>query len=242
MFTTAQRAAFAVLHTDLTFEPEMRLLLPDEVALYANRVRYPAEVTADSLAAALDALEPCVTALAAVRPDVLVWACTSASVIAGPAAHARLLERLAAWAPGAVPVTAASAVLTALAELDARRVAVATPYPPEVSARLVETLEAAGHEVVACVPAFEQAVDDWTLQALTPDEIAALAQRADRPEADAVLVSCTGIAGATAVERIERALGKPLVTSNVAIARAVRRALGIEDGLAGHGRLLEGAR
>jgi maleate isomerase len=215
-----------VLHSDIVAEPELRSVLGDGVALYANRVHYPPEVTLENLARAEAALEGCVANLMAVRPHVVVWACTSGSVHAGPQAHAELLQRLASWVPGAVAVTAASAVIGALQAAGARRVAVLTPYPPDVNERLASVLADAGIAVTATTRMFDEPVDDWTLQAEGPERMRARSAQADRPDADALLVSCTGIAGATIVPALERELGKPVITSNLAIAHAIRSALG----------------
>jgi maleate cis-trans isomerase len=219
-------------------EPELNGLLGGTVALYANRVAYPPEVTLENLAIAEVALEEAVRELVAIRPDVVVWACTSGSVHAGPAAHAALLERLGRWAPGARPVTAASAVTGALHALGAASVAVLTPYPPDVNARLTEVLVAAGFAVPAVTRLFAGPVDDWTLQAEGADRMLAQSAAADRPEADVLLVSCTGIAGAAHVAALERELGKPVLTSNIAIAHAIRSAVGHAHRPTGPGRLL----
>jgi maleate isomerase len=228
VYADSPRVALAVLHSDISLEPELRELLPYDVAVYANRVAYPPEVTAANLREAVDGLQRCVSELAAVRPQVVVGGCTSGWVLGHPAAHAELLERLRTWSGGAVPVTAAGAVVGALERREVRRVAVATPYPPEVRDLLLARLEEAGYEVVASVDAFDEPVDDWTLQSLDEQEIAALARRADHPEAEAVVVSCTGLAGGRVAGLVGADLGKPVLTSNVAIAEAVGHAL-LED-------------
>lgn len=225
MYADARRVAVAVLHSDLSLEPELRGLLPADVAVYANRVAYPPEVTTANLHEAVAGLEDCIGALAAIRPHVVVWGCTSGSVLGSLDDHAELLDRLRTWSGGAEPVTAAGAVVAALDRRRTHRVAVATPYPPEVRDLLLARLRDAGNEVVASVDAFDAPVDDWTLQSLDEEQIAALGRRADRPEADAVVVSCTGLAGARVVDPLGIELGKPVVTSNVAIAEAVSQAL-----------------
>lgn len=238
MYADLPRVALAVLHSDIVAEPELRWLLGDDVALYANRVDYPPEVTLENLARAEAALEAAVASLAAVRPDVVVWACTSGSVHAGSGAHAVLLRRMGAWASGARAVTAASAVIGALAALGARRVAMLTPYPPALNRRLEEVLANAGLVVAATTRMFDGPVDDWTLQADGPARMLERAAAADRPDADVLLVSCTGIAAATLVPDLEQALGKPVVTSNLAIAHGILTALGRRGATAAHGRLL----
>jgi len=59
-----------------------------------------------------------------------------------------------------------------------------------------------------------------------------------RPEADALLCSCTAWRSVEAAEEIERRTGKPVVTSNQAAIRASLRALGLTAPIGGFGRLL----
>jgi maleate isomerase len=72
-----------------------------------------------------------------------------------------------------------------------------------------------------------------------PESVAEFAARACRPEADALLCSCTACRSVEAVAAIERRTGKPVVSSNQATIWTALRALGATDPIAGFGRLLE---
>jgi maleate cis-trans isomerase len=56
--------------------------------------------------------------------------------------------------------------------------------------------------------------------------------------AEAVLISGTGLPTAGIIERLERDLGKPVVTSQQASLWRALRMAGITDAVAGFGRLL----
>ena len=62
-----------------------------------------------------------------------------------------------------------------------------------------------------------------------------LALRADGPEVEAIVLSCTDMRSVEAVERVEAATGKPVVTSNQAMMFCLLDALGLpaHDGLPG---------
>ena len=66
----------------------------------------------------------------------------------------------------------------------------------------------------------------------------ALGRAADSGDADAVLISGTGLHTASIVERLERDLGKPVVTSQVATLWHALRIMGIQEPVRGYGRLL----
>ena len=77
------------------------------------------------------------------------------------------------------------------------------------------------------------------VSATAPEEVYALAKRVDRPEAEAILLSCTDLATLDVIERLETETGKPVVSSNTATFWFALRRAGIDDRLDGFGRLLK---
>jgi|TARA_B100002051_G_scaffold172247_1_gene162870 maleate isomerase len=63
---------------------------------------------------------------------------------------------------------------------------------------------------------------------LSLDEVAELACRADRPDAQALVLSCTDMSSVEVIERIESRLGKAVITSNQAMMFCVVRTQGLE--------------
>jgi arylmalonate decarboxylase len=65
-----------------------------------------------------------------------------------------------------------------------------------------------------------------------------MARICDRPEAEAIFISCTNLATLDVVARIETDLGKPVISSNQPCFWHCLRSLGIRDRFEGYGRLL----
>ena len=65
-----------------------------------------------------------------------------------------------------------------------------------------------------------------------------LARQADVPDADAVLLSGTGLPTIGVLELLERDLGKPVVSSNQALLWRALRMAGVREPVPGFGRLL----
>ena len=72
-----------------------------------------------------------------------------------------------------------------------------------------------------------------------PATIREAARRADVPEAEAVVISCTGQKTADFISDLEQEIGKPVVTSNQATGWQVQKMLGIEPVLPKRGKLFE---
>jgi maleate isomerase len=57
------------------------------------------------------------------------------------------------------------------------------------------------------------------------------------PSVDGVFVSCTSLRVAEIAEEVERAIGKPVTSSNLALAWHCLRLAGVNDPIPGYGRL-----
>lgn len=172
--------------------------------------------------------------LATVRPHALAWMCTSGSFSRGAAWDAELC-RILSQHGGCPATTTSTALVTALAALGVRRVALATPYEAPVMQRLAEYLAEHGVEAVSCVGL--GLVRDWEISTLTPMDMAALVRQADVPEAEAVFLSDTCLVLSPLAEALEADLGKPVFSANMATMWHALRLAGIGETTPGTGSL-----
>ncbi|MEU3597146.1 hypothetical protein ABZ714_00180 [Streptomyces sp. NPDC006798] len=146
--------------------------------------------------------------------DTTILACTSAGFTSGPALPAGT-------------VTAFDALVEGLRAMKAQQVVLATPYPDRVTRAEAEALRDAGFAVLAHAGL---GLDDGYAD-VPPGEVRrVLRELPTEPlsAADAVVLSCTGWRTLTCVEPLERDLGKPVLSSNLAIAlHAARLSAGV---------------
>jgi len=101
---------------------------------------------------------------------------------------------------------------------------------------MVEFMEASGFEVVHSeVVGIVASID---LGRVGPETAYELARRADRPEADAIIMPGGNWASMPVVERLETELGKPVLVNNAVSLWAGLRLLKRNDSIFGYGRLL----
>jgi len=115
-------------------------------------------------------------------------------------------------------VSAFDAITHALACLHADRVALLTPYPDEVTALEAEMLTEAGFSVTG---AAGLGLGDG-YGTVTPRQITELARSVGSAvigDADAVVLSCTGWPTLSLIPKLEHDLGRPVISSNLAIGR-----------------------
>lgn len=215
------RARIGVLvpFTNTNLEPDLALLRPPGVSLHFARLGgYDAdEIPDDRQMAGLgaaDLAEP-LRLIQGVRPDVILYGCTSATLTHGPAFDRKLAARIKAQS-GAATVTAAGALVNALRALGVARIGFASPYVGAINDQAVAFLAEMGFETVSRAD-IGRVLDNYGQGALTPEEIYALAIRADSADAEALVLSCTDMRSVEVVDRLEGALGKPVVCSNQAM-------------------------
>jgi maleate isomerase len=213
--------------------------MPDDVAVYAAPIVLPrGEVTAAALAEMLasDQLEHAAALLAWADVDVIVFACTTGSLVHGVGWDREVAGRIER-ASGRPATTTTTTVLGALRAVGATTLAVATPYLEELNAIERRFLEASGFAVAAISGL--GCVTDAEIGRLEPADAISLVERVDTPDAEAVFISCTNFHCLPAIASLERQLGKPVVTSNLAGAWTALRQIGIEDTIPGYGQLLQ---
>ena len=226
-----------VLETDQTIEDEFRFLLPESgVALYGARLHNDARITPETLAEMEARVVPTVNLLpAAVKLGVIGFACTSGALVIGEQKVAERVREARAGMPVTDPVTAARA---ALAALGIRRIALLTPYVRRINESLRAAFRARGMEIPV-MGSFNQD-DDNVVARISPHSIAdAIIELGGSDACDGVFVSCTSLRVARIVEEVEAKLGKPVTSSNHALAWHMLRLAGYSKPLKGRGRLFQ---
>ncbi|OBB40412.1 maleate cis-trans isomerase [Mycobacterium sp. 852002-51961_SCH5331710] len=177
--------------------------------------------------------------LADERPHAVMWACTSGSFVFGPEGARHQAAKVAAAA--GVPASSTSiAFVDALRHLGIRRVAVAASYPPDVAEHFVRFLAADGVEVVAM--GSHGIITAAEVGTIEPERVEQMVTAADHPDAEAVLVPDTAMHTLAIVDRLEAAVGKPVLTANQVTVWKGLQLAGGAPAIPGLGRLFEEAR
>jgi len=228
------KIGYVLLATEQTIEDDVYRLRPDGVGIHFTRVPIPDSITVATLGDIGDSLAE---ATALLLPDgtldVVAYACTSGSVVLG---EDRIFAELNRGAPGAKATSLITGVMRGLRAIGAERIVVGTPYLDEINRIEADYMRRCGFDVLAIHGLGIERDSDMVRVA--PGYIADFAAAIDRPDADAVFISCGALRTLDVVEAIETALGKPVVASNQAMIWDTLRLAGIDDRIGGYGRLL----
>ena len=185
-------------------------------------------------------LEDPLRLLMGVKPDVVIYGCTSATLTHGPAFDRKLAEMIRATS-GAATVTAAGALVSALNALGAKRIGFASPYVPAINDMAISFLSEEGISTIARSEVAEALSNDGQ-GALSPQQVFDLGLKSDHPDAEALVLSCTDMRSVEIIAELEAATGKPVISSNQAMLYQSLKAIGFPDPLEGFGALLGLAR
>jgi maleate cis-trans isomerase len=169
------------------------------------------------------------------RVEAIALVQTSASLFADD--YDAVTVRRMTDASGVASVTSAQAIGRALRALGTLRIAMATPYSPDVIARAKLYYETKYGITVVATESLG-GTDAYTIGKMDAGMAQAAFGRIDRPDVDALVVPGGNFPTADWIAPWERQFGKPVITTNQAALWAVLRAMGISKPLPAWGRLL----
>jgi maleate isomerase len=214
-------------------EPQLTAMLPPGVSIHATRLKLTGS-TEEELLAMTENIEEASLLLADTEPHRILFHCTAVTTFDSGIVD-RIRDRITR-ATGIPATVTSEALIAAFRALALRRLVMVTPYIKPVNEREVAFLKHHGLTVLR-----EHGLGLPGGKEFATVEPAAwyrivMAHRDD--SADAYFLSCAQARNAEIIEVLEHDLGRPVITSNQAALWHCLRQSGLEDRVAGFGRLL----
>ncbi|TSE01519.1 maleate cis-trans isomerase [Skermania sp. ID1734] len=238
------RIGLIVPSSNVTVETEMPALLArhpvSRFSFHSTRMRMHT-VSPEQLAAMNAQRERCVLEIADASPDAILYACLVAVMVGGPGEHQRVeaavAEQLAAGGSDARIRSSAGALVEALRAMDAKRIAIVTPYLRPLAELVVAYLESEGF-TVADWRALEVA-DNAEVGCIPGERVLDAARSLDLGDVDALVISaCVQMPSLDLVEAAEVEFGVPVLSAATAGAYSLLRSLNLSVAIPGAGSLL----
>ena len=219
-----RRIGLLVPSSNSVQEPDFWRLLPRGIALHVARMRL-SNVEPESTLRIVEEIETESRKLADADVDVIVLAATAPSSRNGLGYDQELIQRICA-ASGKPATTASTALIEALRALSAKSLVLGAPWTATINRTAAAFIEANGVKVLA-----QEAlgiVPNLEIGLLDPQTAYDVGRRVDRPEADVVMLACGNWSTFSIIDRLERDLGKPVLTTNQVSLWDALRILGSE--------------
>lgn len=234
------RIGLIVPSSNTISEYEFNKVIPEGFSVHTARIFYrPVTDPKEKVQALLELIEGTSEAagrIASINPAVIGFTCTSGSFIKGKGHDKEIIDRIEKET-GIPAVSASNAVLEAFKTLNIKRITMVTPYIEVLAEKEEEFFE-------EIIPGFKVInkknlgiVSSLAKGDLYPSAPYIHAKEVDSSEADAVFISCAGWRTIEIIELLEKDLGKPVISSNLATMWAVFKKMNISD-IEGYGRLL----
>ncbi|MEV0057289.1 Asp/Glu racemase [Saccharopolyspora sp. 5N102] len=241
------RLGLIVPSSNTTMETEIPELLGRHAATSGERF------TTHSSRAVLHTVDPeslhrmvgegdrCAAELADAHVAAIGYACLIALMAEGPRAHERIEPHLAEVTAGnnspAPVVSSAGALVRTILELGLSRVAIVTPYLPELTEMVIRYLGAYDVEVVDSVSL--GVPNNIAVGNLDPADLPGHVERLDLSRAQGLVLSaCVQMPSLPAVDPVERKVGLPVLTAATSTTRELLRAIGLQPAVRGAGAAL----
>jgi maleate isomerase len=238
------KVGLIVPSSNVTVETEMPRLLnrvaDTEFSFHSSRMRMHA-VTPEQLRAMNAQRERCVMEIGDAGTDVVLYACLVAIMATAPGEHHdvefKVAEQLASGGSTTKVLSSAGALIRALSDLGAKRVALVMPYMEPLARTVVAYIENEGI-TVADWRALEVA-DNTDVGCIPGDRVMDAARSLNLTDVDALVISCcVQMPSLDLVQRAEDELGIPVLSAATAGAYTILRSLGLPVNIPDAGSLL----
>jgi maleate isomerase len=244
------RVGLIVPSSNTTMETEVPAILrrretvrrDERFTFHSARLRMQ-QVTAEELRAMNAQTARAASELADACPDVVATACLVAIMAQGMGYHCIAEEEIAtvlAREDAAAPVvSSAGALIEALHELGALRIAMVAPYVTPLTRLVTGYIEDAGIEVHDVVSL--EVSDNRAVGRLDPAELHQHWRKLDIAGCDALVLSaCVQMPSLSVIEAVEQDSGLPTLSAAIATTWSLLRAMRLEPTAPGAGALLAG--
>lgn len=248
-WSRAVRLALVVAGDSQVDDEFWRLLAPHAIPLVSRttgaapeQMSNPAAAAAHTRALAESSdMEVAADRLRATMPVAAAYVDTSISFIRGPGGDLDISRRIESFL-GVPTVSTSTAVVDACRALGVSSLGVLTVYVDEVNEAIPAFFEPQGVHIARMKKTesnMEAGNTSEELGRMSTRELVDLGRATDDASVDAVFIPCTAVRTLDAIEPLEDAIGKPVITAIQATIWRVSRLAGLDHDPAQGGRLFE---
>jgi len=239
MIARRGRIGLIIPSANITAEYECPKLVPEGISvhfsrIYINEVSDPNEKEKALLEMGKNAIRAA-GELSSIKPKVIAFCCTSGSFIKGRNYNDKIINNIEKKL-GITTITTSSAVIEAFKILNLKKISMVTPYNDEIAEKEVYFFEKAINNFKVLKVINLGIIEALPKGNVSPTITYNLAREVNSSESQAIFISCTNLRTIEIIDRLEKDLNKPVVTSNQATVWAILKKMHV-SGVDGYGKL-----
>jgi len=223
------------LSTDLTIESDFQSIcqkLP--LDLFVNRIHNQNPLTKENLLKMHDQIEPVTEKiLPEQKINTIAYGCTSGTIAIG---EDEVKKKIQLAKPGCYVTTPITSAIKAFEEMNAKKIALFTPYPESVNKTIIEYFNEKNINIIS-LSTFNIDLDE-DIANVDPEHLLETLVKLNLSDADALFISCTALPALEILEKVEKKIKKLVLSSNQTLIWDTIRSVGYKSSVEGYGKLL----
>ena len=230
------KVGLIALSTDQTIEGDFNNICKNlPLNIFINRIHNQNPLTKENLLKMQDDLE---SVTKKILPDekvnTIAYGCTSGTIAIG---ENNLKEKILLAKPGCYVTTPVTSAIKAFKKMNIKKIALFTPYPDVVNKTILEYFTKKNIEVLSFASLNLNL--DSEFANVDPDYILEISSKLETKNADALFISCTALPVLNILDKLEKKIQKPVLSSNQTLIWDTIRSIGYKSSIKGYGKLLE---
>ena len=228
------RIGLIALASDFMIEKDFINVIKDKnIDFFVNRIECYNPLTRENLIKMSEKVtEVTKDILPDEKIDCVVYACTSGTIAAG---YNSIEKKVKIAKPEAKVTTPSTAAIKALKKLKIQKLSIFTPYSKRLNDEVVEYFKKENFEVTS--NSYFDIESDIDIGKIDSEYLFNVLSEMDLKEADALFVSCTALPVLQLIDKLEKKLNKPVLSSNQALIWDTLENIGKNISISGFGKL-----
>ena len=230
------KVGLIALSTDQTIEGDFNNIcknLPLEI--FINRIHNQNPLTKENLLKMEDDLESVTNKiLPNEKINTIAYGCTSGTIAIG---EDKVKEKILLAKPGCYVTTPVTSAIKAFQQMNIKKIALFTPYPDAVNKTILGYFTKKNIEVSSFASLNLNL--DSEFANVDPDYILEISSKLETKNADALFISCTALPVLNILDKLEKKIQKPVLSSNQTLIWDTIRSIGYKSPIKGYGKLLD---
>ena len=164
--------------------------------------------------------------------DCVAYGCTSGTIAAG---YNSIEEKIKKAKPDSSVTTPSTAGVNALKKLNIKKIYLFTPYPKKLNDEVIDFFKKEGFEITS--NSYFDIASDIDIGKVDPEYLYEVLSSINLSGADAMFISCTALPALSIIDRLEKKLGKIVLSSNQALIWETLEKIGMNKSVSGFGKL-----
>ena len=228
------RVGLIALATDFMIERDFIKVIKDkDIDFFVNRIECYNPLTKENLIRMSEKVtEVTNNILPNEDIDCVVYGCTSGTIAAG---YDSIEKKVKAAKPKAKLTTPSSAAIKALKKFNVKKLAIFTPYSKKLNNEVLDYFLSEKFDIVS--NAYLDIAADYDIGKVDEDFLFKTLSNMDLADADALFISCTALPVLNIIDKLEKKLNKPVLSSNQALIWDSLESIGKNNSVTGFGKL-----